>query len=185
VPGFGDIDARIVVVGLAPGAHGANRTGRIFTGDRSGDFLYGALHRRGLASQPRSVARDDGMILRGVFITCPVKCAPPENRPSPTEIANCSAFFAREMSAHKSIRVLLALGSIAYKACLDHLAQLGLVVPKPRPAFAHGREVTIGKYTVLCSYHVSQQNTQTGRLTPSMFDAILNRAVLLASRVDT
>jgi uracil-DNA glycosylase family 4 len=184
VPGFGDIDARIVVVGLAPGAHGANRTGRIFTGDRSGEFLYGALYRCGLASQPRSVARDDGLVLRGAFITCPVKCAPPENRPSPSEIDNCSNFLSREMSALKSVRVFLALGSVAHKACLDYFARIDVPIPKPRPAFAHGSEVKIGPYVLLCSYHVSQQNTQTGRLTPAMFDAVLKRALVLSNPVD-
>ncbi len=187
VPGFGDAKARIVVVGLAPGAHGANRTGRIFTGDRSGEFLYAALHRRGLASQPHAVGRDDGMSLSDVFITCPVRCVPPDNRPSPTEIAACAPFFTRELLALRRARVLLALGAIGWKACLDHFAREDQPVHKPRPVFAHGAEVTIGHFVLLGSYHVSQQNTQTGRLTPAMFDAVLKRAISLAARspVDT
>ncbi len=180
VPGFGDTTARIVVVGLAPGAHGANRTGRIFTGDRSGEFLYGALHRRGLASQPHSVARGDGMSLSNVFITCPVRCVPPDNHPSPAEIDTCAPFLARELKALGRARVLLALGSIGWKACLDHLAREGAQLPRPRPVFAHAAEVSIGRFVLLGSYHVSQQNTQTGRLTPAMFDAVLVRAVALA-----
>jgi uracil-DNA glycosylase len=182
VPGFGDIKARIVIVGLAPGAHGANRTGRVFTGDRSGEFLYAALHRRGLASQPLSVARDDGMSLDDVFITCPVRCVPPQNHPSPAEIDACAPFFTRELSALRQSRVLLALGSIGWKACFDHFIRQGEVVPKPRPVFAHAAEVNIGRFTVLGSYHVSQQNTQTGRLTPAMFDAVLRRAIVLSVR---
>lgn len=182
VPGFGDPKARIVVVGLAPGAHGANRTGRIFTGDRSGEFLYAALHRKGLASQPHSVARDDGMSLSDVFITCPVRCVPPDNRPSPAEIVACAPFFTRELSALHRARVLVALGSIGWKACLDHLARAGETIPRPRPPFAHAAEVKVGRFVLLGSYHVSQQNTQTGRLTPAMFDAVLGRAVLLSTR---
>jgi len=182
VPGFGDTRARIVIVGLAPGAHGANRTGRVFTGDRSGDFLYAALHRRGLASQASSIARDDGLSLSDVFITCPVRCVPPDNRPSPKEIDACAPFFTRELSALGRTRVLLALGSIAWKACLEHLARTGRTLPRPRPAFAHGAEVAFGRISVLGSYHVSQQNTQTGRLTPAMFDAVLERAVVLSTR---
>jgi uracil-DNA glycosylase family 4 len=181
VPGFGDPGARIVVVGLAPGAHGANRTGRVFTGDRSGEFLYGALHRCGLASQPHSVGRDDGMTLRDVFITCPVRCVPPDNRPSPAEIEACAPFFTRELSALRRARVFLALGAIGYKACLDHLERLDLPVPKPRPQFVHGKESTIGRFVIVSSYHVSQQNTQTGRLTSAMFDQVLKRVVMLAS----
>ena len=187
VPGFGDLKARIVIVGLAPGAHGANRTGRVFTGDRSGDFLYAALHRRGLASQAHSIARSDGLSLTDVFITCPVRCVPPDNRPSPGEIESCAPFFTRELSALGRARVLLALGSIGWKACLDHLARAGESVPRPRPVFAHGAEVSLGRIAVLGSYHVSQQNTQTGRLTPAMFDAVLERAMVLSATdpVDT
>ena len=182
VPGFGDERARIVLVGLAPGAHGANRTGRIFTGDRSGDFLYAALHRRGLASQPGAVSKEDGMRLSDVFITCPVRCVPPDNKPTPDEIRACAPFLTRELAALKRARVLLALGGIAWKACLDHLAREGHALPRPRPAFEHGQEATIGSFELLGSYHVSQQNTQTGRLTPRMFDAILERAIALATQ---
>jgi uracil-DNA glycosylase family 4 len=176
VPGFGDERARIVLVGLAPGAHGANRTGRIFTGDRSGDFLYAALHRRGLASQPTAVAKDDGMRLSDVFITCPVRCVPPDNKPMPDEIRACAPFLTRELAALSRVRVLLALGGI------DHLEREGHAVPRPRPPFQHGGEMPIGAFTLLGSYHVSQQNTQTGRLTPRMFDDVLERAVALAAR---
>jgi uracil-DNA glycosylase family 4 len=182
VPGFGDEKARIVLVGLAPGAHGANRTGRIFTGDRSGDFLYAALHRRGLASQPSAIAKDDGMKLTGVFITCPVRCVPPGNKPTPDEIRACAPFLTRELAALPCARVLLALGGIAWKACLDHLEREGHTLSRPRPSFEHGGETAIGAFSLLGSYHVSQQNTQTGRLTPPMFDAILERALTLASR---
>jgi uracil-DNA glycosylase len=181
VPGFGDAKARIVIVGLAPGAHGANRTGRVFTGDRSGDFLYAALYRRGLASQPHSVAHDDGMSLSDVFITCPVRCVPPDNRPSPAEIDTCAPFFTRELSALHRAHVLLALGSIGWKACLDHLVREGETLPRPRPAFAHAAEAKIGRFVLLGSYHVSQQNTQTGRLTAAMFDSVLERAVVLSA----
>jgi uracil-DNA glycosylase len=181
VPGFGDERARIVLVGLAPGAHGANRTGRIFTGDRSGDFLYAALHRLGLASQAHAVSKDDGLRLTGVFITCPVRCVPPDNKPTPEELRACAPFLRRELSALGRARVLLALGGIAWKACLDHLERAGHALPRPRPTFAHGAETTIGDFTLLGSYHVSQQNTQTGRLTPPMFDDVLRRALDLAA----
>jgi uracil-DNA glycosylase family 4 len=180
VPGFGDPRARIVFVGLAPGAHGANRTGRIFTGDRSGDFLYAALHRAGLASQAEAIAKDDGLTLRGAFVTCPVRCAPPDNKPTPEEIVSCSPFLDRELDALLCVRVLVALGSIGWTACLGYLGRRGEEVPRPRPGFAHGAEVPMGRYVVVGSFHVSQQNTQTGRLTPRMFDEVLNRAIQLA-----
>jgi uracil-DNA glycosylase family 4 len=180
VPGFGDRHARIVLVGLAPGAHGANRTGRMFTGDGSGAFLYAALHRHGFASAPRSLRRDDGLELTDVFITCPVRCVPPDNRPTPGEIHACAPFLTRELALLPRARVLLALGAIGWKACLDHLARTGLAQLRPRPAFRHGAEVSIGRLVLLGSYHVSQHNTLTGRLTPAMFDAILRRASELA-----
>jgi uracil-DNA glycosylase family 4 len=173
VPGFGDPRARIVIVGLAPGAHGANRTGRIFTGDRSGDFLYAALHRAGLANQPTSVARDDGLELRDVFIIGTIRCAPPGNAPLPEEISNCAHFVDAEIDLLPRARVLLALGAIAWRACLDHLARRSTPLPRVRPAFAHGARIDVGQWVLLGSYHVSQQNTQTGRLTPQMFDAVL------------
>ena len=176
VPGFGDPAARILVVGLAPGAHGANRTGRMFTGDRSGDFLYGSLHRAGLASQPSSTGPGDGLELVGVFITSPVKCVPPANKPTARERATCQPFFRREVAALSRVRVVLALGSIGYQAVAGEFDL------QPRPAFAHGLEADLPEgRTVLCSYHVSQQNTFTGRLTEAMFDAVLARALVLAA----
>lgn len=198
VPGFGDPAARVVLVGLAPGAHGANRTGRMFTGDRSGEFLYAALHRAGLASAPRSVSRDDGLVLRGAFITAAARCAPPDNRPEPEELARCAPFLDAELSLLRDARVFLALGAIAWEAVLGHLARersaakpppfqgppggrLGRAAPRPRPRFGHGAEWAVpGLPALLGSYHPSQQNTQTGRLTPAMLDAVLRRAVELA-----
>ncbi|MEC9394942.1 MAG: uracil-DNA glycosylase [Actinomycetota bacterium] len=175
VPGFGDPTARILVVGLAPAAHGANRTGRVFTGDRSGDFLFAALHRVGLANQPEATHRDDGLELSDVFITAPVKCAPPANKPTPDERAACRPFFTREVAALDRVRVVVVLGQIGYVAAA---AEFGL---SPRPAFGHGVEAPMdGGRTMLCSYHVSQQNTFTGRLTEPMFDAVLLRARELA-----
>ena len=176
VPGFGDPQARLVVVGLAPGAHGANRTGRIFTGDRSGDVLYAALHRAGLANQPTSVARGDGLELRDTFIVCTIRCAPPGNAPRPDEIANCAHFVDAEIDLLPRARVLLALGAIAWRACLDHLARRGVALPRVKPAFVHGARIDVGQWILVGSYHVSQQNTQTGRLTPAMFDAVLEVA---------
>jgi len=176
VPGFGDARARILVVGLAPGAHGANRTGRIFTGDRSGDFLYAALHRAGLASQPTSVARDDGLALDDTYIVCALRCAPPGNAPLPDEIARCARYLDAEVALLRRVRVVLALGAIAWRAWLDHVIRLGVAVPRPLPAFAHGARVELGGRPLLGSYHVSQQNTQTGKLTPAMFDAVLAAA---------
>ncbi|MEJ7893788.1 MAG: uracil-DNA glycosylase [Solirubrobacteraceae bacterium] len=171
VPGFGDPQARLVVVGLAPAAHGANRTGRMFTGDRSGDFLYAALHRAGYASQPESRHRDDGLVLRDAFVTAPVKCAPPANKPLPSERANCAPWLAAELEALGRARVLLCLGAIGWAATLA-----ALDAPRPRPKFAHGAQTQVGALTVLGSFHVSQQNTFTGRLTPDMLDAVLARA---------
>ena len=171
VPGFGDPAARILIVGLAPAAHGANRTGRVFTGDRSGDFLFAALHRVGEAT-----GRGDGLELTDVFITAPVKCAPPANKPTPDERAVCRPFFQREVAALDRVRVVVVLGQIGYQAAA---VEFGL--PAPRPKFGHGVEAPVPDGpTVLCSYHVSQQNTFTGRLTGPMFDAVLQRAVTLA-----
>jgi uracil-DNA glycosylase family 4 len=176
VPGFGDPAARILVVGLAPGAHGANRTGRVFTGDRSGAFLYGALHRAGLASQPSPTGPGDGLELVDVFITSPVKCVPPANKPTARERATCRPFFRREVAALSRVQVVLALGSIGYQAVAGEFDL------QPRPAFAHGLEADLPEgRTILCSYHVSQQNTFTGRLTEAMFDAVLARALALAA----
>jgi uracil-DNA glycosylase family 4 len=170
VPGFGDPAATVVLIGLAPAAHGANRTGRMFTGDRSGDFLYAALHRTGFANQPTSVHRDDGLRLDGAYISAPVRCAPPANKPTPAERDACAGFLHRELALLSNARVLVALGAFAYQALTSHLGV------RPRPAFAHGLEVPVGDLTILCSYHVSQQNTFTGTLTEPMFDAVLLRA---------
>jgi uracil-DNA glycosylase len=176
VPGFGDPDARLLIVGLAPGAHGANRTGRVFTGDRSGDFLYAALHRAGLASQPESLSPHDGLTLRDTYIVCTLRCAPPGNAPRPDEIARCAPFLDHEVALLPRVRVVLALGAIGWRAWLDHAARQGAPLPRPRPAFAHGARAEVGGRALLGSYHVSQQNTQTGKLTPAMFDRVLAQA---------
>ena len=186
VPGFGDPDARIVIVGLAPAAHGANRTGRMFTGDRSGDFLYAGLYRAGLANQPTSVSRGDGLRLSGVRISAPVRCAPPANKPTPDERRNCSPWLARELQLlGGSTRVLVALGAFGWQALLATLSELGWHVPRPAPVFAHGAEANLatpdGRTVVLLGcFHVSQQNTFTGKLTPPMLDDVLTRAVELS-----
>jgi uracil-DNA glycosylase family 4 len=180
VPSFGDArSGGMVIVGLAPAAHGANRTGRMFTGDRSGDFLYAGLHRAGFANQPSSTRADDGLALTGAYIVAPCRCAPPANKPTADELANCQPFMDRELEL-VSPRLLLALGSIAWHAIFDYFERVGegrIVVPKPRPKFGHGAEARLANApVVLGSYHVSQQNTQTGKLTPTMFDAVLARA---------
>jgi uracil-DNA glycosylase family 4 len=179
VPGFGDPRARIVIVGLAPAAHGGNRTGRIFTGDRSGEFLFAALHRAGLANQPTSTHRDDGLRLRGVYVTAINRCAPPGNRPTPEERDNCLPYLVRELEAMREIRVALALGSFAWDGSLRAAAALGHVV-RPRPQFAHGAEVQVGPYRLLGCFHPSQQNTFTGKLSEDMFDAVIRRSRDLA-----
>jgi uracil-DNA glycosylase family 4 len=176
VPGFGDPAARLVVVGLAPAAHGGNRTGRMFTGDRSGDWLYGALHRAGLASQPTSIARGDGLELDGAFITAVNRCAPPANRPSPAERDNCLPYLAEELSLLRDARAILALGSYAWDGSLLALAALGHPAPRPRPRFGHEAEARIGPYLVVGSFHPSQQNTFTGKLTEEMLDRAIARA---------
>ena len=177
LPGFGDPRARLLVVGLAPAAHGGNRTGRMFTGDRSGDFLYAALHRAGFANQPTSVRRDDGLALREAFITAPCRCAPPGNKPLPDELSRCSVWLDREVALLPSVSVVLALGSIGWGAALSHFARRGLAIPRPRPQFGHGAEAKIpGGPVLLGCYHVSQQNTNTGKLTAKMIDAVLARA---------
>ena len=171
VPGFGDGDAGLLVVGLAPAAHGANRTGRMFTGDRSGDWLYRALYRAGYANQPESIDRDDGLELTGAWITSPVKCAPPANKPTADERAACKPFLDREFELLTNLKVVVALGGIGYASVCQYL---GI---RPRPKFGHGVEVPLESgLTVLCSYHVSQQNTFTGRLTEEMLDAVFSRA---------
>ena len=172
VPGFGDPEARLLIVGLAPAAHGANRTGRMFTGDRSGDFLYAALHRTGYANQPTAVSRDDGLELRDAYITAPVRCAPPQNKPTPAERDACAPFLERELALLEGVRVFLVLGGFGYQV-LARALEL-----RPRPRFGHGVEAELADgRAVICSYHVSQQNTFTGRLTESMLDAVLERAL--------
>ena len=184
LPGFGDPRARLLVVGLAPAAHGGNRTGRMFTGDRSGDFLYAALHRAGFANQPTSVRRDDGLALREAFITAPCRCAPPGNKPLPDELSRCSVWLDREVALLPSVSVVLALGSIGWGAALSHFARRGLAIPRPRPQFGHGAEAKIpGGPVLLGCYHVSQQNTNTGKLTAKMIDAVLARAKELMRRM--
>ncbi len=180
VPGFGDPAARVVVVGLAPAAHGANRTGRMFTGDRSGDWLYRAMFRAGLASQPTSIRIDDGLALSGAWVTAPVRCAPPGNQPTTEERDNCRSWFDAELDLLDPA-VVVALGDYAYRSVWRYLADRGLSMPRPRPAFAHGSEVRISdNLVVIASYHPSQQNTFTGRLTEDMLDAVFSRASELA-----
>ena len=174
VPGFGDPDARLWVVGLAPAAHGANRTGRMFTGDRSGDWLYRAMHRAGFASQAESVSRGDGLTLKNAWVSSAVRCAPPDNKPLPDERDQCRQYLIRERELLTSIRVVLCLGSFA------HVAVCQQWNVRPRPKFAHGLEHTTDNgLTVLCSYHPSQQNTFTGKLTEDMFDDVFSRAAQL------
>jgi uracil-DNA glycosylase family 4 len=180
VPAFGDPAARIVLVGLAPAAHGGNRTGRMFTGDESGRFLFDALHAVGLANQAASVARGDGLALSGALITATCRCAPPDNRPLPVELANCREYLARELAVLPRPRVLVALGALAFGACLEALAAEGAAIPRPRPKFAHGASLRIGEDRLLATYHPSQQNTFTGKLTPVMLRQVLRRAVALA-----
>lgn len=181
VPGFGDPDARLLIVGLAPAAHGGNRTGRIFTGDRSGDFLFAALHRAGIASQKESIKRGDGMKVQDTYILAAVRCAPPDNHPSPAETRRCAPFLDRELELLANKRVVLALGNIAWNAWLDHIARRGLRI-KPKPEFGHGAHVPAanGLPHLVGSFHVSAQNTLTGKLTEPMFDKVLAQALRLA-----
>jgi len=180
VPGFGDPAARILVFGLAPAAHGANRTGRVFTGDRSGDWLYAALHRAGLANQPEAVSIDDGLRLRDTYVASAVRCAPPENSPTTAERDTCLPFAVRELALLDEVRVVVVLGGFAYTAFCRILGQIGVAVPRPRPKFAHGLEVETDRATILACFHPSQQNTFTGRLTEPMLDEIFSRAADLA-----
>ena len=166
VPGFGDPAARVLLLGLAPAAHGANRTGRMFTGDRSGDFLYAALHATGFANQPTAVSRDDGLELRDCFITASVRCAPPANKPLPSERDNCRAWLDRELALLTEARVVVCLGKFAWD----------VIAPRPLPKFTHGAEADGGRFTLLGCFHPSQQNTFTGKLTPPMIEAVLRRA---------
>ena len=179
VPGFGDPAASLVVVGLAPAAHGGNRTGRIFTGDRSGEFLFAALHRAGLSNRAASVARDDGLRLRSVYLTAVNRCAPPANRPTPQERDACLPFLVRELELLQRARVLVPLGAYAWDGALRALGSLGHTT-RPRPRFGHGAEAAVGPYSLVGSFHPSQQNTFTGKLTPAMLDDVLARAKDLA-----
>jgi uracil-DNA glycosylase family 4 len=179
VPGFGDPAAGILVVGLAPAAHGGNRTGRIFTGDRSGDFLFGSLHRVGLSNQSTSVSRDDGLRLTRAYLSAVNRCAPPDNKPTPAERDTCLPFLEREIAALERLRVLVALGAFAWNGALRALSTLGHPT-RPRPRFGHAAEAPVGPFVLLGSYHPSQQNTFTGKLTPPMLDAVFERAAELA-----
>jgi uracil-DNA glycosylase family 4 len=179
VPGFGDPNARILVLGLAPAANGGNRTGRIFTGDRSGDFLYASMHRRGLANQSESRASDDGLALSNAYVAAAVRCAPPGNKPTPAERDTCLPYLVREIAALERLRAIVALGAFAWDGALRALAGLGHRT-RPRPRFGHGAEAELGPYTLVGAYHPSQQNTFTGTLTPAMLDAVLERAVAIA-----
>ncbi len=177
IPGFGDPGAGIVVLGLAPAAHGANRTGRVFTGDRSGDWLFRAMHRAGLANQPESVSVDDGLELTGAWVTAAVKCAPPANKPTPDERDACAPFLQREFAALDRAQVVVCLGQFGYQAACAHFGV------RPRPKFGHGVEIAVpGGPTLICSFHPSQQNTFTKRLTEPMLDAVFSRAAALADR---
>ena len=177
VPGFGDPDAAVVVVGLAPAAHGANRTGRMFTGDRSGEWLYRALHDAGFGNQPQSVGRDDGLELANAWVTAPVRCAPPANKPTTEERDNCAHWFDTELALLRRAKVFICLGQYGYHALWRYLGDRGAQLPRPRPKFGHGVEIQLqDSRTVLLSFHPSQQNTFTGKLTKEMFDAVFARA---------
>jgi uracil-DNA glycosylase len=177
LPGFGDPDARLIIVGLAPAAHGGNRTGRIFTGDRSGDWLFRALHRAGYANQPQSVSRGDGLELTDCYITAAVRCAPPANRPTTQERDTCAPYLLREVRILlDQLRVVVVLGSFAYESAWRALRNTGVALPTPRPRFGHGVEVPTGGPVIVCSFHPSQQNTFTGKLTEPMLDAVFHRA---------
>ncbi|MGZ4273042.1 MAG: uracil-DNA glycosylase [Solirubrobacteraceae bacterium] len=176
LPGFGDPAASVVVLGLAPAAHGGNRTGRVFTGDRSGDWLFAALHRAGFANQPTSVRSDDGLRLRDAWVCAAVRCAPPANKPTPAERDNCLPYAVREFELLPSARVVVCLGAFAWDAALRILSALGVERIRPRPRGGHGAELAAGRFTLVGSFHPSQQNTFTGRLTEDMLDAVFDRA---------
>jgi uracil-DNA glycosylase family 4 len=180
VAGFGDPAARVAIVGLAPAANGANRTGRMFTGDRSGDWLYAALHRAGFANRPEAVGRDDGLRLRDAYVTAIVRCPPPANKPLPQERDNCLPYIERELRLLERSRVIVALGSFAWDGALRAIRALGGEMPRPRPRFGHGAEAEAGRWTLLGCYHPSQQNTFTGKLTEGMLDGVFRRARELA-----
>jgi uracil-DNA glycosylase family 4 len=179
VPGFGDPSARVLILGLAPAAHGGNRTGRIFTGDRSGDFLFASLHRVGFANQATSTHRDDGLRLTGAYVAAVNRCAPPANRPTPRERDTCLPYLRRELEALHDLRVVVALGAYAWDGALRALASAGHGV-RPRPRFRHGAEAAVGPVTLVGCFHPSQQNTFTGKLTAAMLDRVLRRARRLA-----
>src|SRR5271156_6348973 len=184
VPGFGDPRARVLVLGLAPGAHGSNRTGRPFTGDASGNFMYPVLHETGFANQPTATDRNDGLVLQGLYITAAARCAPPDNKPLPEELANCAPFLEREIEGLKNLRVIVALGRIGFEAYLNYLKRKGVIVSKREYEFRHGAEYAMPDGRVLvASYHPSNQNTNTGKLTRPMFVKIFQRARELAERV--
>jgi len=185
VPSFGDPKARVLIVGLAPAAHGANRTGRMFTGDKSGDFLSRTLYRFGFANQPTARHRDDGLALSDLFITAAVRCAPPDNKPTKDELANCHPYLLRELELLKNVRVVVALGRIAFDACLKACHERGMILPRPKPTFGHGRVYPLADGLILiASYHPSRQNTQTGRLTQRMFDAIFEEVRRLLAAME-
>ena len=181
VPGFGDPRARVLILGLAPAAHGGNRTGRIFTGDRSGDFLYASLHRSGFANQPTSESVDDGLRVRDAYLAAVNRCAPPANKPTPVERDNCLPYLEREIAVLDRVKVIVALGAFAWDGALRALASLGHVV-RPRPKFGHLAQAEVGPYRLLGCFHPSQQNTFTGKLTSGMLDEVFDRARALASR---
>ena len=180
ISGYGDPDARILVLGLAPAAHGGNRTGRIFTGDRSGDWLFASMYRQGLTNQPHSVSADDGLELYGAYVTAAVRCAPPDNKPAVDERDRCLVYLVREAKLLREVRVVVALGGFAWDAWLRTVRTLGHSLPRPKPRFGHLAETPAGPFTLVGSYHPSQQNTFTGRLTEEMLDAVFARARQLA-----
>ena len=183
VPGYGDINARFLIVGLAPAAHGANRTGRIFTGDSSGDWLFKALYETGFANQPSSTARDDGLKVEDVYITAIVRCAPPKNLPNREEIINCREYLKRELSLLSNVKVILCLGHLSWRNTLETLYEMG-VIPVKRLEFGHGKEYKLGGLTLISSYHPSRQNTQTGKLSWNMWISIFNRIRNILSKLD-
>ena len=182
VPPFGDPKARLLIVGLAPAANGGNRTGRIFTGDASGDFLFRCLWRTGFANQPFSTSRNDGLEVSGALVSAAVRCAPPDNRPTPSEFRNCRPYLEREILLLPGLAAIVALGALAFSSVLGAWKALGREVPRPRPRFGHGREVSVGGVTLLGAYHPSQQNTFTGKLTPPMLASIFRRAKRICRR---
>lgn len=191
VPGWGDPKARVYIIGLAPAAHGGNRTGRVFTGDSSGDFLYSSLYRAGFANKPTSVSRDDGLKLTDVYIGAAARCAPPDNKPSLQEFANCNPYLQREFELFPNVRILIGLGLIGFNAALGVLNKHGIALPRPRPKFGHNVLYRLGQYSVIGTYHPSRQNTNTGKLTQAMFDAVfararqeLNRGIIKGSFID-